>query len=301
MRRGQWIGLLLLAVLLMAACGKKQETPETTVQVVTETTKEQETTKAPETTTQAPAETTTEETTTEPVNETTTEEVTTAEETPLGGLTVPNQIRVMARFADTWLPKSLPEGRSRYAVSDLDENGRLEIIFCNEGSEGLVTDTVIYEVNEAGDGLVRVDGDLSSGEYRPDLLIADSFRFYISSAGKHIYLAEDRSQDQADTLVIRSMRFRMEEGSTKVQTYASSEQTEKEDGTLSFVYYDGDGKVVGEADYKNLIEHSISQARSSGWLTLSWVDPATNKASGEDALYSVLLGSYESLDYSLDV
>ena len=72
-----------------------------------------------------------------------------------------DQLRTLAACRGLWI-RSDPQYYYNYAVTDLDQNGRLELVVTvsRDGDQGSVTE--VWEVNEAGDGVDPCTEVLSS-------------------------------------------------------------------------------------------------------------------------------------------
>ena len=84
-----------------------------------------------------------------------------------------DQINLIADNADNW-KQDVPSGVWGYSVTDLDQNGRLEIIAASVQGTGFYTYLDIYEVNEEGTGLTKiVDSDDYDTDSAPDNVLYD--------------------------------------------------------------------------------------------------------------------------------
>ena len=287
-RRGLLL-LVSLCVIFAAGCGKKQEEPATASAVESET---------PETTTEEKKteETTTEEATEETTTEETTEESTEAETVALGGRDIPNQIRVIARFADRWT-----DAGDRYAVTDLDDNGLLEVIALTYSAETKNTRISIYEVNGDGTDLLAVGGDLQEFASQPDLTDAAGMRFYMNDAGQRVFLVQDTIQEDDSHTTVNLISLLLASGSTEMDVYASWTTGPDETGEEQTVYYDASGEEVDEAVFDRVKDDAIYHAQSSGWVTPAWRDVSDVTGLAEDEMMKGLLESFEAMDISNDV
>ena len=99
------------------------------------------------------------------------------------------QLDLIAGNTDTW--KQIDEySLWGYTVTDLDQNGRLEIISASVQGTGFYTLINIYEVNEAGNGLSEVKQNRNEYESSPDI-IADSVPVYYDPESRIYYYIFD--------------------------------------------------------------------------------------------------------------
>ena len=78
---------------------------------------------------------------------------------------VKKQLTIIAENKDMWITElEYADEVYRYAISDLDHNGRYEVIVSNMGGTGLYTYSRFFEVNETYDGLVECTTDFMEGD-----------------------------------------------------------------------------------------------------------------------------------------
>ena len=88
--------------------------------------------------------------------------------------TFPTQLQLIADSAKLWaLDPDFADDRMGYAVTDLDNNGRLELIAVNQGGTGHYTYASFYEVNSEGTALEPLVYDFPEGDSQPDLMDTD--------------------------------------------------------------------------------------------------------------------------------
>lgn len=123
-----------------------------------------------------------------PVEEETTQTVTqTTETAPAAKPDREDQLRTLAACRGLWI-RSDPQYYYNYAVTDLDQNGRLELVVTvsRDGDQGSVTE--VWEVNEAGDGVDPCTETLSS---TAALAVETAEAFFDAPSDTYTYLFPD--------------------------------------------------------------------------------------------------------------
>lgn len=82
------------------------------------------------------------------------------------------------------------EAGTQYAVTDLDGNGRLELVFSSMQGSGLFTYSYYYEVNEVGDGVAQWVQNTQEDMSEPDIGVYD-VTVYTDDSGARHYLFDD--------------------------------------------------------------------------------------------------------------
>ncbi len=101
------------------------------------------------------------------------------------------QISLLAASYEEWIHRfeDFQSARS-LGVTDLDENGRLEVVIGTQYGGGSKTRFDIWQVSEDKSSLAHVDNDFADDESEPDLLSYSAYDFYVDEGGHH-FLAYD--------------------------------------------------------------------------------------------------------------
>ena len=238
-------------------------------------------------TTEAP---TTEETTTEA----TTIEIPTTEvpTEPMPDMPYEAQIALLAANAQQWV-KSDPAIPYSFAVTDLDRNGRLEIITSVCMGTGIFTYTDIWEINETYDGVMRCETDFD--EYYSQADIIDSGLTAFERGSVYYYIVTDyiRNGYTYHAAEMRSMCLKDGVYSETLLAYCVTEVSEDYEETTT--YYDADGAVISEAEFETMPEMCFADARPYT-ATLGWYSFYEDELEVMDTLAweSVLAESWQS-------
>ncbi len=163
-----------------------------------------------------------------------------------------------------------------YAVTDLDQNGRLEIIesSADQGS-GRFTTSEYFQVNEAGDDLEQLS--ISDEEYSQDDIVSNMDTvYYDESTGEYHYITGDFATAGAATGFVDTVTFlTLREGSIESELLAVREREALKNGKFRTKYYKmtkkGKEKKLSKLEYD---EEEIADSWFSGCakssVDISW-------------------------------
>ena len=155
-----------------------------------------------------------------------------------------------------------------YAVTDLDHNGRMEIIAATLQGTGLYTWMKVYEVNADCSGLSEVALMEEEGFSYPDLVVDSMPCYYDAEVGLYYYSCEDIIRDGAARYYDQNMFFFLCNGKLDFQTIATKETVYTEDKE-TVTCLDKDGNVISEADCETYADWYFAGKLKSE-LMLSW-------------------------------
>lgn len=116
--------------------------------------------------------------------------VATPEPTPEPGLTPEQQKGMIMGLYDTWKPEDETFGWS-YAITDLDGNGRCEVIAASLQGTGLYTYADFYEINESYSGLEKCRFDVPEGFSQADIMTDTCQCYYDPQTDTRYYIISD--------------------------------------------------------------------------------------------------------------
>ena len=155
------------------------------------------------------------------------------------------------------------------AVTDLDANGRLEILLASLQGSGLYTWVDVWEVNENYTGLTLCEDNTGEGEALPDI-IKDTLTYYRDPAtGRQTYVCLDYMRDGAAHYWTGLDSFCLENGRIDVKTLATKDEVYNEQGTSTIRYSDANGTEISEDAWNNAERNAFS-GQEPGTLSLSW-------------------------------
>ncbi len=162
---------------------------------------------------------------------------------------IASQVRMIVENRAQWDRPEMDMDTIGYLVTDMDQNGRLEILVSRFGGTGLYTYTDGYEVNDTKDGLLPITKTWIEGQSEMDLMMSDSVPMY--TQGKDApkwYVFNDVTRDQAWEFSSREA-LSLQHGMWVVQLVSMEGVEHRDDGTSRSIYNDVDGKMISKKAY----------------------------------------------------
>ena len=179
------------------------------------------------------------------------------------------QRSLIERSRAIWLPENLEYETWYYALTDLDHNGRLEVLTASLQGTGLYTWVRCWEVNAAFSALEQCTDDLGEGQGWPDLIQERLTSWYDAGTGRYSYLCEDFTRDGAARYYSAKESFSLQNGRFSVRALASMEEIYDASGVSTKRYYNAAGSPISAQDYENAAESAFA-GQQRGELALSW-------------------------------
>lgn len=245
---------------------------------------------------------------------------------------VEEQLTLIAENASLWLGSS-EDITYHYAITDLDQNGRLEIITSYREDDSTPAVNQIYEINAALDSLTLCETVPADGDELPNLAVASVPVYYDFEHNAYLYVFDDMIQINTDETFEQKQTLSLQNNQLvscvlATRTTAYSDSSEEPDITCtqetSAAYFES---VPGNEDsfWKDLTEDASSDEETDmssdseslpcsltneGYETIAdsilssftkktaflcWMDYDASKTSGMDleTLYHILKQSYE--------
>ncbi len=218
-----------------------------------------------------------------------------------GTVSIEDQIIIIEQNINMW--KLSPDYANEvysYAVTDLDGNGRLEVIASNMGGTGAFTYSHFYEVNEQFDGLVECETKFVEGDSQPDIIETTVDVYYDQITGKVYYIEHDLIKMTPGEYHIIQSALSLNGGKVEVNVLAREIQRYGE-ATGSITYEDSHGTEITEKAFVEMAENTFGYygdlyKAQFGWREMSELNDAHYKA-----VRDYLKQSYESFGlYEID-
>lgn len=249
---------LLLALLLLTACASKGATIPQKPQ--RETDKTALSTQPPVASTQPPV-ASTQTPTTEPAP-------TEPESTEPQGHTVDEQLSALAQCGEQWFQGSEFD-HYNFCVTDLDQDGRLELIVASMQGSGLFTFFSIYRVQDGS--LQALTAAAHTEPLLPDLIVQSAPVY--EEDGRYYYHFEDVSRNGVTEGMKDNVLFCLD----------------ADEPTVS--YYDAEKVQIDEAAYERIVGDPMPDAKR--WsAAFRWIS-APDKEPPQEELLSMLTQSWE--------
>lgn len=187
-----------------------------------------------------------------------------------------------------------------YTVTDLDKNGRLEVITSTVQGSGLFTTSKFYEVSADYKSLDKVVWEVPEGSSEPDITI-DMADAYINEAdGTLYYIFDDVVKASAADIYEVMESVTLKNGVVDGEVIGSSHMFSSDEGeTVETEYFDKNQNSLTIEEYEELCQTEFP-AFKKGALTLGWnsVDGMTDSFP-EDAEDIKLLLEYSSTGFAI--
>ena len=182
---------------------------------------------------------------------------------------VDSQLAIIAKNKDMWLPDlEYADEICRYAVTDLDRNGRLEMIVSNHGGTGLYTYSRFFEVNESFDALAECETDFPEGDSQPDLLLEETLNTYIDSDDVFHYAVYDVLKNGAAEYYENYRALKLKDG--KITTVPIAYKTTLYD-PQNVTCTDANGNEISEEEFAEAPDRYFAGCQKTV-TTLGWQD-----------------------------
>lgn len=152
-----------------------------------------------------------------------------------------DQWRFPEETADPWF----------YAFTDLDHNGRLEVLTASTQGSGIFTYAACWEVNAAFDGLDHCTAAYAEEEFFawPEIIVEEAPCYYDGASGLYHYLFTDLTREGAAHHYETLCDLVLSDGKLSYQPLASRETHEDVNGT-QILCSDAAGNAITEAEFE---------------------------------------------------
>lgn len=206
---------------------------------------------------------------TEASSETEPEETALSEDFPEPPITpdaLETQLQLLLTCVDLWRYEASPTEMCSYCVTDLDHNGRLEILMSSISSTGYISYTQCQEVNETLDGLT----DCITQDLGADIQPMQTLICY-TDGKEFCYAVNDKLQSGWQELVIHQISMKLSQGKLTEQKLASASNiTTLSSADIQTSYTDANGGAITRDAYERIFETTFA-----GWtkaeIGLGWI------------------------------
>ena len=215
-------------------------------------------------------------------------------------INVEKQIDVIMNNIDTWNLSTdediyAPYG---YAITDLDQNGRLEIIASSCQGTGIYTYSNYYEVNESLNGLNKIERNVEEGSSEADIMIPTVKVFIDKASNEYHYIFDDLVKVGAAEYYENKQDIVLKNGRLYEKTIAYR-NTVYTDSNPNVTLKDANNNEITAEDYE-IIENKLFSNLELKFANIEWVsttDVDFSSVSG-DELKNKLIESYEKFGFS---
>ncbi|MBR3888242.1 MAG: hypothetical protein IKJ32_04000 [Clostridia bacterium] len=183
------------------------------------------------------------------------------------------QLNVILNNKELWY-KDDEFDQYSYAVTDLDQNGRLEIISSICQGTGLYTYTTIYEVNETLEELNLCESNLEEYDSQADIIKKNWIVFYDKYTEKYYYVLEDVTRNGMAELYENKRYFCLFNGES-VEEYLVRKSTIYQNGIPEITFTDVNDNIINEEEY-NKFENKYFNSFEKMMVNIEWLSGFTD-------------------------
>ncbi len=206
------------------------------------------------------------------------------------------QLQLIASNSSMWFPgeDELSYNVYSYAVTDLDFNGRLEIIVSSCQGTGFFSYSNIWQVNVNCDGLDKLNFADSEEISQPDIVTDTVPVYYNASSNVYNYIFEDFLRAGASENYTTLISLSLNDTSIETRSIASVHNVYSDSGEASSTYSNADGGTITQEQYDSSAADTypdcVEMSATFGWISDGEVElPTMNNAE----LIEQLRTSYE--------
>ena len=207
------------------------------------------------------------------------------------------QVALIASLRSVWDVPSEPVGTMGYMVTDLDSNGRLEIMVSQLVGTGNFTYTDVYEVTPDKQGLSLCEKEWNEEKSEADWLSQNEVPMYFDWLdGIEWYVVGDFQKDNYGETHWNLRGISLQDGILKEKPICQSDTYYDDRGNSHTVYYNAEGAVISstgfEAQEKAVFAGKEKRIRSFPWLMYyggQWEDW---QSKSEEDIRFMLLDTY---------
>ena len=157
-----------------------------------------------------------------------------------------------------------------YTFTDLDHNGRLEVIAASTQGTGIFTYAHFYEVRADGSGIDSCYEAPEGLNDWPEIILDTLPCYYDAAADRYYYVCEGVTRDGAAHQYYAWQALSLKDGVGTWERLADKKMEWRNGGeTLDVTCVDAEGNPISEADYDRAVERRFAGMEEST-LTLDW-------------------------------
>ena len=185
------------------------------------------------------------------------------------------QTFIQNRFNDWAMDSSF--GAWSYAVTDLDRNGRMEVIALSTQGTGHFSTGSCWELSEDFRSLNKCISNLGEDEFWPELTVNEADCYHDDGGNIYYYIFEDIAKADAATYYTTKVSVSLKNGGLRFMPLCSKTEIFDANGGSDVECYDLHGNLISLQDYEgyaDMIYAGFSKSRYS----LSWTNQGSTGA-----------------------
>ncbi len=183
---------------------------------------------------------------------------------------IDSQIELIAQNKDLW-KQDIEFGTWGYTITDLDHNGRLEIISASVQGTGFYTYIVAYEVNAEGNGLTELYGpEKMNYDSAPDIMVSTVPVFHDEKENRYYYILDDMIRNGMAEYYENKRAVSIVDGTWQETplAYKTTIYTDAEHYTINCT--DANQNPISEAQFSSIAE-SVFSGLEKGEAEFNWI------------------------------
>lgn len=202
---------------------------------------------------------------------------------------IEKQLNVILKNKELWY-KDTEFDKYSYAVTDLDQNGRVEIISSICQGTGIYTYTKIYEINENIDGLTLCETNLQEYDSQADIIKNNWKVFYDNTNKKYHYIFDDLTKNGMTEYYENKRDFCLSNGKIE-ENYLARKNTIYQNGLPEVTCTDLNDNEISEEQYNNF-ENQFLKGFEKMNVNIEWLN------NNEEINFENLKDSYNNFAFS---
>lgn len=211
-----------------------------------------------------------------------------------------SQINIIVDKFDTWKVEEFLQNEYNYAITDLDHNGRLEIIVASCQGTGIFTYGDMYEVNEERTGIYKIEDNVLEDAAWPDIIVNKVKVFYDGVNDTYEYIFDNFTRNGAAESYEAKAVWVLKDDKLNIDYIANKSTIYDENGVPTITCTNSEDKEISKEEYEN-IEDDIFKTLPSKIVSLKWLN-YNEVFSGEentDNIKDKLLDSYKNFNLEI--
>lgn len=187
------------------------------------------------------------------------------------------QLQLLAEQAAVWAGDTeLTAEPYFYAVTDLDQNGRLELVQASCQGTGLYTYTQIWEVNADATEIAPCPFSAPEGDSQPDLITDPDAVYFDEAEHRYFYIFRDDIRNGAAEYWQSRFALSLQDGTVQITLLTQSHSLYSADSSAVTTYTDAAGNAIDEAAYNTAAETAFV-GLTPLHATIGWTDAAVSE------------------------
>lgn len=187
--------------------------------------------------------------------------------------------QIMAENKELWLTDEKavePYSEYCYAVTDLNQDGKPELIVSVCTGTGIYTYTCIFEADEETSTLTRYEREADEFISEADLIVERATAYYDRENDRYHYIFTDFSKNGAAEHYENIRDWSLQDGKI-IENFLAYQSTiySNAGATVTTVYTDADGEEITEEEYNNMADKKFAGMEKVS-VDIQWIKSLEN-------------------------